>query len=71
MTMTPEPDEDTTSVNESHLRAIRAARDALTAADLHMRQAVHEARRQGVTWQQVGDTLGTTRQSAQERFRDL
>ena len=63
--------EDTTTVHQSHLHAISAARDALNAADLRMRQAVHEARRQGVTWQQVGDTLGTTRQSAQERFRDL
>jgi len=63
--------EDNVAIHESHLSAIRDARDALNAADLRMRQTVHEARRQGVTWQQVGDTLGTTRQSAQERFRDL
>ena len=68
---TTEPFAETTTVHESHMRAIGAARDALQAAELHMRQAVHEARRQGVTWQQVGDTLGTTRQAAQERFRDL
>lgn len=68
---TTEPTPDTSSIHESHLHAIRDARDTLNAADLHLRQAVHEARRQGVTWQQVGDTLGTTRQSAQERFRDL
>lgn len=67
----PEASEDETTVLESHVHAIKAARDALNDADLHLRQAVHEARRQGVTWQQVGDTLGTTRQSAQERFRDL
>ena len=66
-----DPAQETRTVHESHLQAIRDARDALNAADLRMRQTVHEARRQGVTWQQVGDTLGTTRQSAQERFRDL
>ncbi|RYV49466.1 hypothetical protein [Pengzhenrongella frigida] len=66
-----EPTQDDDSILASHVKAIRAARDTLNAADLHLRQAVHEARRQGVTWQQVGDTLGTTRQSAQERFRDL
>ena len=69
--MNTEPVDDGVTVHESHLSAIRDARDALNAADLRMRQTVHEARRQGVTWQQVGDTLGTTRQSAQERFRDL
>jgi len=68
---TDEPPQDSSSIHDSHVFAIRAARDALSAADLHLRQAVHEARRQGLTWQQVGDTLGTTRQSAQERFRDL
>jgi len=66
-----EPSQDASSIHESHVNAIRDARDALNAAELRMRQTVHEARRQGVTWQQVGDTLGTTRQSAQERFRDL
>lgn len=63
--------DETSTINESHLHAIQAARDALNDAELHLRLAVHEARRQGVTWQQVGDTFGTTRQSAQERFRDL
>jgi len=66
-----DPTSENSIIHESHLQAIRDARDALNAADLRMRQTVHEARRQGVTWQQVGDTLGTTRQSAQERFRDL
>ena len=66
-----DPAQESSTIHESHLQAIRDARDALNAADLRMRQTVHEARRQGVTWQQVGDTLGTTRQSAQERFRDL
>jgi uncharacterized NAD(P)/FAD-binding protein YdhS len=70
--MTPNNDvDDNGSISASHLHAVRDARDALNDADLHLRQAVHEARRQGVTWQQIGDTLGTTRQSAQERFRDL
>ena len=68
---TSDPVPDSSSIHESHIQAIRTARDALSAAELRLRQTVHEARRQGVTWQQVGDTLGTTRQSAQERFRDL
>jgi hypothetical protein len=34
----------------------------------HLAQWVRRARSLGATWQQVGDALGTTRQSAWERF---
>lgn len=37
---------------------------AKDAADL----AVERAREGGVTWQQIGDLFGTTRQAAQQRF---
>lgn len=32
------------------------------------RQIVAEARTAGHTWQEIGDTLGTSRQAAQERY---
>lgn len=34
-------------------------------------QAVKAARRAGATWQQIGDNMGTSRQSAHERFTRL
>jgi CRP-like cAMP-binding protein len=34
-----------------------------------MRELVASARRQGVTWQQIGDQLGVPRQTAHRRYR--
>jgi hypothetical protein len=49
--------------------AVTAARIA-TAADRLARTHVALARDQeGVTWEQVGEAFGTTKQSAHERFR--
>lgn len=45
---------------------------AVNAADLMNRQLhadVVEARRRGLTWQQVADALGISRQAAWKRFR--
>jgi hypothetical protein len=51
------------------LVAVTAARIA-TAADRLARTHVALARDQeGVTWEQVGEAFGTTKQSAHERFR--
>lgn len=33
-----------------------------------IRRAVHGLRRNGVTWQEVGEVLGTSRQAAQQRW---
>lgn len=40
----------------------------LSSAERALQQAVNEARHQGWTWATVGDTLGITRQAAQQRF---
>jgi DNA-directed RNA polymerase specialized sigma24 family protein len=48
------------------LRAIVALRDAL---DKEEREAVLALRESGVSWQDIGAMLGTTRQAAQKRFK--
>ena len=60
--------EDTTSSRHLAL-AVTAARIA-AAADRLARTHVALARdKEGMTWEQVGEAFGTTRQSAHERFR--
>lgn len=59
----------TTSGSNHLLLAVTAARIA-AAADRMARTHVTLAREvDGVTWEQIGDVFGTTRQSAHERFR--
>jgi len=48
------------------LSALKRVEEAL---DQVRRAVVAEARTGGYTWQELGDTLGTTRQAAQERFK--
>lgn len=51
------------------LRAVTAARVA-AAAERLARAEVGKAREaEGLTWEQVGEAYGTTKQSAHERFR--
>lgn len=38
------------------------------AAEARLIGLVHQARRDGATWQQIADSLGTSRQAAHERF---
>lgn len=45
-------------------RAVREAAEALEVA------AVGEVRAQGGTWTQIGAVYGTTKQGAQQRFRE-
>ena len=60
--------EATTSAGHLAL-AVTAARVA-AAADRLARTHVALARdKEGVTWEQIGEAFGTTRQSAHERFR--
>ncbi|WP_043503350.1 hypothetical protein [Georgenia sp. SUBG003] len=49
------------------LAGLRAVARAVREMERH---AVRLARRDGATWQEIGDTLGTTRQNAQQRFCD-
>lgn len=53
----------------SHVRAITAAAEALTAAEENLRTTVAEARAAGDSWTVIGAALGTSRQAAHERFR--
>ena len=41
-----------------------------TGVDRAVQWAVRELRRRGVSWARIGEALGTTRQSAWERFSD-
>jgi hypothetical protein len=44
------------------------ARQKVAVADADLRAAVTQARRAGASWSDVGEVLGVTRQSAQQRF---
>lgn len=45
------------------------ANHAVAVAQADLDSAVRAARNGGVTWAELGDVLGTTRQAAQMRFR--
>ena len=47
---------------------VAAARDLSAAADAALQAAVDRARAAGVSWREVGDVLGTSRQAAFQRF---
>lgn len=51
-----------------YAEALRAMLLAQMSADLVSRQIVDAARVAGATWQDVGNVLGVTRQSAEQRF---
>jgi hypothetical protein len=65
-----EPDDETPVMSgpEWHLR--RAAR-ARALAERELAAAVAEAREGGVAWRVIGETLGTSAQSAQKRYGRL
>jgi hypothetical protein len=48
--------------------AVAAARDLSAAADAALQAAIDRARAAGVSWQELGDLLGTSRQAAFQRF---
>ncbi|BBX74622.1 hypothetical protein H7H78_18170 [Mycobacterium shinjukuense] len=54
-----------------YLRHIREAADALQQAEAQLHQAVAEARANGDSWGAIGMVLGTTRQAAQQRFKNI
>ncbi|HET9117433.1 MAG TPA: hypothetical protein VFN75_05035 [Pseudonocardiaceae bacterium] len=49
-------------------RRILAARQAVTAAEQELRDAVEAARAAGYSWTVIGAALDTTRQAAFQRF---
>lgn len=57
-------------ISSSHLERAIAALAVAEAADRLAREAIMVARDQdGVTWEEVGEALGISRQTAHERFR--
>lgn len=59
----------TTGQHPPALRQLRAAEQAVQQARAELAAAVARARRHGHSWGEIGTTLGTTRQAAQQRFR--
>jgi hypothetical protein len=47
---------------------VEAYRRALNCADGHLRESVEVARMAGATWDDIGDALGVTRQSASRKY---
>lgn len=58
----------TPGTSQSPLSAVIAARSLADVIDDVTHVLVHEARRSGHTWQQIGQLLRITRQAAQQRF---
>lgn len=54
----------------AELRRIGLAKRDIAAAEGELRDAVRAARVAGYSWSAIGRTLGVTKQSAQERFRN-
>lgn len=50
---------------------IRRAQASVERAHEQLRASVHEARRQGRTWTDIGEALGITRQAAFKRFGEV
>jgi len=55
-------------VSDDILERVAAAQAGIVAANMFLRELVQTARAEGKTWAEIGNTLGTTRQAAQERF---
>ncbi|GAA2760713.1 helix-turn-helix domain-containing protein [Actinopolymorpha rutila] len=50
------------------LKVITGITEGTKSLDGSLAEAVREARKQGITWAQIGQALGVSRQSAWERF---
>ncbi len=50
------------------LKVISGVTESIKALDGRLAEAVRVARKQGVTWEEIGKALGVSRQSAWERF---
>lgn len=50
------------------LPQVKAARWALTAAEMDLRAAVEQAHEAGASWQALGEALGVSKQTAWQRY---
>jgi hypothetical protein len=62
------PDEAGMGVRRAPTRRVIEARNAVTAAEEELREAVWSAYESGDSWLTIGTILGITRQAAHQRF---
>jgi len=55
-------------IKDNPLGVVKGLTSALQSVESKLSEAVQEARRQRFTWEEIGDALGVSRQSAWERF---
>ena len=55
-------------IEDHPLEVIAGIREGIRSLEPTLRQAVSIARQQRFTWEEIGNALGVTRQSAWERF---
>ena len=60
---------DALSVAKTPLARLDAARRAREAAEALERISIDDARGAGLTWAEIGEVYGLTKQGAQQRFR--
>ena len=60
----------TEAENTDDLRQIAAVSEALRADQARLREAVEVARAHGRSWNQIGVSLGVSRQAARQRFSE-
>ncbi len=56
------------NLEDNPLGVLKGLTNALRSVESKLSEAVQEARRQKFTWEQIGGTLGISRQAAWERF---
>lgn len=54
--------------SRSTLRSIEVLSDYITALQAALSEQVWQARREGCSWMQIGDELGTSKQAAHQRY---
>jgi hypothetical protein len=66
-----ELDPETVDVLDTEdLREVAAASEAVRTDEARLRDAVHSARAQGRSWNQLAVALGVSRQAARQRFNE-
>lgn len=64
-------EEVTEGVMRDELRSILEMQRIAEEAHINFLESVSAAKKAGVTWQQIGDIMGISRQAAWERFHDI
>jgi hypothetical protein len=56
------------NIEDNPLGILKGLTTALRVVESKLSEAVQEARKQRLTWEQIGEALGISRQAAWERF---